>query len=284
MAESNLSGWLWGIMIVAGIVLWSIFLLLRSARRSTPAVVFLDLETTGLKASDEVLEIAIIDAVGNVLVHSLVRPTRHESWPEAEEANGIGPADVAEAPTLAELEPAIAAALRGTKVVIYNVAFDSKFLHRPLRRAASVHCCMLRYAEFKGDWSDSHNGYRWHKLTSAARDIGYRFEGDAHRALADCRATRAVWQHMEWVDSLRGHLMYSLLAPDSGRTWWCPNCVADMTKSGAAGHLFTPVADWPSPSPSDRCEGCWVTRSQCAAWADLHARLDDLERRNGAAE
>ena len=182
----------WGWLLVFG-VLWLLF---RVWRHVMAPVVFLDLETTGLGARDAVVEIAIIDAEGNVLINSLVRPKHRKRWPDAEAIHGIGPAEVADAPTLDLLMPSITAAVRGTQVVIYNAAFDSKFLPEALEAAALVHCCMLQYAKFKGDWNEYHNNYRWHKLTDAAKHIGYRFEGDAHRALADCKATRAVWQHM----------------------------------------------------------------------------------------
>ena len=161
-------------------------------------LVFLDLETTGLEASrNEIVEIAIIDEEGNTLVDSLVKPKRRKRWPDAEAVHGIGPKQVDDAPTLDSLMPKIAEAVQGKRVVIYNAEFDSKFLPGVLRKAAVIHCCMLQYAEFVGEWNEYHGNYRWHKLTVAARDAGYKFEGGAHRALSDCKATRAVWRYME---------------------------------------------------------------------------------------
>ena len=186
--------WVW--LIVGAGTLWLIFRPRKPWWASAP-VVFLDLETTGLGKSDEVVEIAIIDSDGNVLVNSLIRPQCRKRWPGAQQLHGIGPAHVADAPTLGALEPSITAALSGAQVVIYNADFDSRFLPELLQKAAIVHCCMKRYAKFKSDWNDYHNDYRWHKLTDAARQIGYRYESNAHRALADCRATRAVWQHLD---------------------------------------------------------------------------------------
>ena len=183
----------WGWLLVVG-ALWLLF---RMWRLATVPVVFLDTETTGTGARDEVVEIAIIDAEGKVLINSLLHPKHRKRWPDAEAIHGIGPAQVVDAPTLDLLMPSIITAVRGKNVVIYNADFDSRFLPEALEKAAAVHCCMLRYAKFKGDWNEYHNDYRWHKLTVAARHIGYRFEGDAHRALADCRATRTVWQHMD---------------------------------------------------------------------------------------
>ena len=160
-------------------------------------VVFLDTETTGIRGRQEVLEIAIIDAEGKILVNSLVRPSYRKRWPDAQAIHGISPARVVDAPTLDNLMPSIINAVEGKNVVIYNAKFDLKFLPEVKENAGAVYCCMLRYAKFKGDWNEYYNDYRWHKLTVAARHIGYRFDGDPHRALADCQATRAVWQHME---------------------------------------------------------------------------------------
>ena len=183
----------WGWLLVVCVLL----LLFRMWKLATSPVVFLDTETTGTGARDEVVEIAIIDAEGKVLINTLVRPKNRKRWPDAEAIHGIGPAQVVDAPTLDLLMPSITTAVRGKNVVIYNSDFDSKFLPEALEKAAAVHCCMLRYAKYKGDWNEYRNDYRWHKLTAATRHIGYRFEGNAHRALADCRATRAVWQHMD---------------------------------------------------------------------------------------
>ncbi len=166
----------------------------RLARRR---VVFLDTETTGIRGRQEVLEIAIVDAEGKILVNSLVHPSYRKRWPDAQEIHGISPAHVADAPSLDILMPSIINAVKDKTVVIYNAKFDLEFLPEVKENAGAVRCCMLRYAKFKGDWNEYHNDYRWHKLTAAARYIGYGFDGDAHRALADCQATRAVWQHME---------------------------------------------------------------------------------------
>jgi DNA polymerase-3 subunit epsilon len=91
--------------------------------------VYLDLETTGLyPPTDEVLEVAIIDHRGQVLLESLVKPEHTTAWPEAEAIHGITPADVEHAPPLAVLRPQITRAVAGKQVVIYNADFDTGFL------------------------------------------------------------------------------------------------------------------------------------------------------------
>ena len=61
------------------------------------APLFLDTETTGLHASDQIVEIAICDLGGNVLFDTLVKPTAPIP-PEASAIHGIDDAMVASAP------------------------------------------------------------------------------------------------------------------------------------------------------------------------------------------
>jgi DNA polymerase-3 subunit epsilon len=159
--------------------------------------VFLDLETTGLDPhADEILEIGILDDAGTVLVDSLVRPERHRRWPGAEAIHGIGPDDVADAPTLEELRPRIIAAIYDALVVIYNAPFDEGFLRYELDAAAEVRCAMREFAAVYGEWSYRHGGWRWQKLHVAAAHVGFAWDGASHRAINDCRATRAVWRYL----------------------------------------------------------------------------------------
>ena len=157
----------------------------------------LDLETTGLCGrNDEILDVAIIGDNGEVLLNSLVKPARHTDWPAAQAIHGITPAMVQEAPTYAELEPTITALLKDQDVVIYNAAFDSQFLETPLQTAASIHCCMLRFSDFIGDWNEYYGNNRWQRLSRAIKYIGYTPVGDLHRAQTDALATHHVWQFL----------------------------------------------------------------------------------------
>lgn len=160
--------------------------------------VYIDTETTGLNPeSDEVVEIAIIDDAGAALLDTLVKPERITSWPDAQKIHGISPAMVAEAPTLAELLPAIRAATEGSRVVIYNAAFDEPFIPGLAEWAADIQCAMLAFAEFAGEWSEYRGGYRWHKLVVAARHVSFEWPSSAHRAAADALACRAVWRYLD---------------------------------------------------------------------------------------
>ena len=156
--------------------------------------VYLDTETTGVNNKhDEILQIAIVDDNGETLLDTFVKPVKHTSWNEAAAINGITPDMVDDAPTLEEITPLIIAAVKGKTVVIYNKAFDEGFIVPQLAHAASVKCAMLPFAKEYGEWNALKHGWKWQSLTKAAAHIGYQWEGNAHEAVADCLATRAVW-------------------------------------------------------------------------------------------
>jgi DNA polymerase-3 subunit epsilon len=82
-------------------------------------------------------------------------------------------------------------------VVIYNAEFDTRLLDQTCQRygldvltdgGIKFECAMLWYAQFVGDWSDYHGGYRWQPL------------GGGHRALGDCQATLGVIREMMRVN------------------------------------------------------------------------------------
>ena len=148
--------------------------------------VYLDTETTGLEDDAEIVEIAIVEDNENVLVNTLVRPVNHTEWPGAENIHSISPMDVRNAPTQTQISDDIREAVRNHRVVIYNAKYDSQYLPE-LEDAASVKCCMMEFVDNPWD--------KWCSLTEAAERIGYEFQ--AHRALADALACRAVWKTIE---------------------------------------------------------------------------------------
>ena len=169
------------------------------ARRTSadPNVLYLDTETTGLDSGAEIVDIAVIDSSGQVLLETLVRPDRPIP-PDATRIHGITNAMVAGAARWPEIAPQVGRLLsRASSVVIYNAEFDARIMDqcnarcRLPRYRASWHCAMKQYACFAGRRHDRYGGYRWHKLTDAAATFGYR-DTIQHRALADARLCRAV--------------------------------------------------------------------------------------------
>lgn len=158
-------------------------------------VVVIDLETTGLYPwdGDEILSVAICDGYGKELYSSLIKPTRHSSWPEAERINGISPKMVAHAPTIAQASYDIQEHLLGNHLVVgYNLSFDLQFLKEqgvieswPMSRFD----VMYEYARVHGSKRSEYDNdmYAYSKLETCAKHYGYDFQ--PHDALNDVEAT-----------------------------------------------------------------------------------------------
>ena len=168
----------------------------------------LDTETTGLDDDAEVVELAVIDCAGTVLLDTLVRPSGPVPA-EAAAIHGITDAMLAEAPTWSELHARFCGLVEGRQVVIYNCEFDVRVIRQTARRyglqapqgfdlvldQGPIHCAMLAYAEFRGEWSEEKGRYRWQKLSAAAAQQGVTVT-NAHRALGDCLMTLGVVRAM----------------------------------------------------------------------------------------
>lgn len=192
----------------------------------------LDTETTGLDpARDELLEIAIVDDSGAVLLDALIKPCNNTSWPDAEAIHGITPEMVAHAPTLSEIAPKIEAAVKWQDVIIYNAAFDAGFLGSLLSSAKSINCCMEAWAEHIGEWSDYHGNYRWQKLANAADAVHFDWPGEAHRALADSLACRAVWQYLVNPDERK---RVDAITQDKNNAWLAKMALNELERKQKA--------------------------------------------------
>lgn len=156
--------------------------------------VILDTETTGLHGDVEIVELAIIDHTGIVLLNTRVKALHPERSIESGAINihGITAEDLENAPTFGELYPRIWHALHGKYLVVYNLDFDLDLIEAECRRwycpafaLEDSHCAMLWYAKVCGDWSNYWRSYRWHPLP-----------GGDHSALGDARATLEVLREM----------------------------------------------------------------------------------------
>lgn len=164
-----------------------------------PRAVVLDTETLGIKPDAGLCDLAIVAIDGTVIFDSLIDPGRPIPA-EASAVHGIRDADVAGAPTFADVYADLSAVLTGRRIVIYNRDFDAAVLDAccdrydlPALGAHSWDCAMLAYSDFDGTRSTNPRrpGLKWHKLGEACAAMGVRLDG-AHRALADAEATRRL--------------------------------------------------------------------------------------------
>jgi Exonuclease len=144
------------------------------------AAVILDTETTDLPGP--VCEIAVVDTTGEVLLDTLVDPGQPIS-PEATWVHGIADADVAGAPSWAEVLPRLAEVTRGRRVLAYNADFDRGVVLADTCR----HGLEPEHLADAGRWS-----CLMHARSMRERAWGRLALYGPHRALGDCRAALAV--------------------------------------------------------------------------------------------
>lgn len=167
----------------------------RAAQLLQDGFVLIDLETTGLDHDPkvEVIEVAIIDHTGAILLNSLVKP-QGSIPPGASRVNGIYDADVVSAPSFDEVYPHLVRLLSGQRVVAYNYTFEQRVLatvyqrHQKPAIESDWRCAMRSYTAFRGQRN-------FFKLVEACRYE--RLPSDnAHRALGDCVMTLALMRKM----------------------------------------------------------------------------------------
>jgi len=162
---------------------------------ANPGVVFLDTETTGLDGKAEIIDIALVDREGGVLLDTLVRPQRPIPA-GASNVHGLFDADVAGAPTWIEIHAVLLPLLANRKVIVFNAEYDRRLVHQCCAQdglgipACEWECAMLAHAKFIGEPGQRGKTYRWHKLDAAAQGFGIDVGG--HRALGDAEAARQV--------------------------------------------------------------------------------------------
>jgi DNA polymerase-3 subunit epsilon len=164
------------------------------------AVIF-DSETTGLGPHDEFVQLGVIDLQGNIVLDTLVRPSRPIP-PDATAIHHLTNDDVAGAPAFPELYEALRDAIGGRTVIVYNADYDRRILWQtcrlydlPMIEAGRWYCAMKYYARFYGAWNSRFGDFRWHKLAVACANEGVPV-GRAHAAVEDCRLTLALLRKM----------------------------------------------------------------------------------------
>jgi DNA polymerase-3 subunit epsilon len=168
----------------------------------------LDTETTDLQQA-EIVQIGIISPE-HPGWQTLVKPTTSISQ-EAIAIHGITNESVADAPTFDQVFLKLMRRIGSRDVIIYNADFDLRAIKNSLRvhgiqlafptsdrrqcriftNGGSIHCAMLWYSQWVGDWNDYHGDYKYQPLT-----------GGNHSALGDCEATLKIIEKMAADDDI----------------------------------------------------------------------------------
>jgi DNA polymerase III epsilon subunit-like protein len=165
--------------------------------------VYLDTETTGTGPNDSIIEIAVIDHEGSVLIDTLVQPVGIISS-GASAVHGISDSMVKNAPQWETIWSQVETFLKGRVVGIYNADFDLRLMRQShqmnwLRwsdhQEVEYFCVMKLYAQFYGQWNPRYGNYRWQSLDQARKQSSIPLP-NSHRAKADALLTRALLEYM----------------------------------------------------------------------------------------
>jgi DNA polymerase III subunit epsilon len=147
--------------------------------------VILDTETTGLGKNDVIVQIGIIDLDGNVLLDSMVKPTKRKRISdEATAIHKISMKDLIDKPIFDDIIPKIRTFTTGKRVLIFNSEYDERLILQTINQDEATYfqlstaCVMLMYSKFVGQWNNYHFDYVYQPLPL----------GD-HSAIGDCKAT-----------------------------------------------------------------------------------------------
>lgn len=166
----------------------------------------LDTETTGLDDHAEIVEISVIDQAGAVVLDTLVKPV-NPIPADATAIHGITNEMVRNAPTWDQVHAQVIQLFTERPVVIYNAEYDTRLIEQSAARYnlldddlveclnSNFNCAMMEYAYFWGECR-SDGEPKWQRLTNAAAQQGVEIEGEAHRALCDCKTTLGVIKAM----------------------------------------------------------------------------------------
>lgn len=167
--------------------------------------VIVDTETTGLTKDDEIIEMSIINMRGEVLLNTLVKPTR--PIPAAATAiNNITNEMVADAPAWAEVYPTVMSIIADRKWLAWNSQFDARLItqtclitgiyrdlpvEQVLQMYTAVHSSHIdakkTYSQWYGAYAAKHKDFVRQSLAMAVVQQGIAMNNEAHRALADCQ-------------------------------------------------------------------------------------------------
>ncbi|EKK3319978.1 3'-5' exonuclease [Salmonella enterica] len=158
--------------------------------------VFLDTETTGLDDTAQALEIGLVNARGETIFETRLKPTVSID-PAATAVHGISEAELADAPSWPDIAQQLQHHIGRRPLIIFNADFDTRILKQTATAhnapvswldTLTVYCAMRLAAGYYGPT----NRYGTISLASATSQAGLNWSGRAHSAVADAVMTARV--------------------------------------------------------------------------------------------
>ena len=162
-------------------------------------VLFFDLELTGVYDHDEIISVSIVDATGEVLMDTLIKPVHKKKWNRTEKIHGITPAMVQDSPTLEELTPRIKELFENAdNIIAFGVSTDYshiKYIYETEKERKRLHdkvrCCSIEFVRFQNEHYPDQNHA---SLGDAMACLNIGWDGIPHSSIADTIGCMKVWE------------------------------------------------------------------------------------------
>ena len=159
------------------------------------SILVFDTETTGLSpATDEILQISILDGYGSTLFSSYIRPAHRKRWPAAKKVNHITWDMVKDAPTFKTVRDEIQQYFDKAKLIVgYNINFDLNFIEAAgIVVSGQIFDVMTAFSSYRR--AVDHVFVNRYTLVQASRYFGHSFS--PHDAYSDASATLDVFNSL----------------------------------------------------------------------------------------
>lgn len=153
-------------------------------------IVIMGLATTGDSLKDELIEVAIIDLDGNILMDQRIRPTVSVS-----NESGVSLAELVDEPSYLSVYIEILEIVNKKVVCIYNADYGARIIRQtsekynvesPLSYAEDLFCVMENYSEIKEDYDIDWSKKKYTNILEVAEDEMIEWDSDrGHSSLSD---------------------------------------------------------------------------------------------------
>ncbi len=159
-------------------------------------IAFVDVETTGARWSDRIIEIGIVRVEENKVVRTyetLINPGCYVPE-EILTLTGINPAELENSPSFGQIKREILEILDDSVFVAHNVRFDYSFIRNEFKREEITfkhkHFCTVKLSRALFPELPRHN------LDSIIECFGFKCQR-RHRALDDAKVLYQFWEHIQ---------------------------------------------------------------------------------------
>lgn len=155
---------------------------------------FVDTETSGLGENAEIIEVAVLEPDGTVLLEALVKPV-DDVPPQATAVHGLANVDLADAPAWPDIAALLTELVHGRVLIAHNASFDMRMFEQSSRRHGLATPAADRWACTMEMLTHANDG-RWPRLSLAMSMAGVdgpaSVIGRPHRAAYDAECCRRI--------------------------------------------------------------------------------------------